>query len=157
MTANQIQKLEWSKEFEIDIPVIDGQHRRIVDYINQLVESIQTSDRAVVSGVIHHLIDYTCSHFAFEEALLEEVSYAHLIPHQKTHALFTRRIHEMKDRFESGENVTEELALLLRSWLIDHIKCDDASYADLVKQQFLTQESDRQQAWIQRAFKRFFG
>lgn len=157
MTANQLQKLEWSSEFEIGIPVIDGQHRRIVDYINRLVESIQTSDQNQVSDVIHYLIDYTCSHFAFEEALLEEVSYAHLIPHQKTHALFTRRIHEMKDRFEAGENITEELALLLRGWLIDHIKCDDASYADLVKQQFLTRKTDRQQAWIQRAFQRFFG
>ena len=151
-----MQKLEWSPEFEIGIPVIDGQHRRIVDYINQLVEAIQTSDQQVVSNVIHHLIDYTCSHFAFEEALLEEVSYALLIPHQKTHVSFTRRIHEMKDRFEAGQDVAQELALLLRGWLIDHIKCDDASYADLVKQQFLTRQRDRQQDWVQRTFSRFF-
>ena len=151
-----MQSLEWSAEFEIGIPVIDGQHKRIVDYINQLVDCLGAPNREVVSQVIHDLVDYTCSHFAFEEALLEEVSYGHLVPHQKTHAAFTERIHSMKERFDAGEELTEELAILLRSWLIDHIKCDDASYADLVKQQFLTQKEDRQKAWIQRTFQRFF-
>ncbi len=145
-------KIAWSDEFEIGINVIDTQHRRIVDYINQLHDSVRREDeRDAIGEVIDNLVDYTNSHFAFEEALMEEVGYDALSLHQSTHNAFTNRIEIMKARFNNNEDIADELAELLQAWLIKHIKHDDASYADLVKAEFLTKAQEQQQSWIQRA------
>ncbi len=34
--------LEWTKDLDTGVTVIDKQHRRIVDYINQLVDATET-------------------------------------------------------------------------------------------------------------------
>ncbi|MDJ0654469.1 MAG: bacteriohemerythrin [Xanthomonadales bacterium] len=153
-----MERLEWSAEFELGIDVIDAQHRRIVDYINELCEVEDSAgDREVVSRVLHNLVDYTVSHFAFEEALLEEVDYATLAPHQRTHQSFIRRIDDLKSRFEQGEWVVAELGGLLQTWLIDHIQSEDARYAPEVRKRFLSRDSVDQRSWVERAAARFFG
>ncbi len=145
-------KIEWSEEFEIGIHVIDVQHRRIVDYINQLHDVVRReADRSIIGEVIDNLVDYTNSHFAFEEALMEEVGYDALCLHQSTHNAFTNRIETMKARFNNHEDIAAELAELLQGWLIKHIKHDDASYADLVKAEFLSKAQEQQQSWVKRA------
>ncbi len=150
-------RIEWSRDYELGIEVIDGQHRRIVDYINQLADAEERHDQEAMARIIHHLVDYTQSHFAFEEALLEEVDYATLVPHQRTHGRFIQRIEGLRDRFEAGEDVAAELGELLKTWLIGHIRSEDARYAPAVKERFLSRGAASQRSWIGRAIERFFG
>ena len=65
--------LHWVPELDTGIAEIDAQHRRIVDYINQLQELRHSHDREGLSNVIAEMVDYTMSHFAFEEALIDYV------------------------------------------------------------------------------------
>jgi hemerythrin len=148
--------IEWTQELEIGIGVIDGQHRRIVDYINTLDDVCQIPDREVVGQVIGDLIDYTYSHFAFEEALMEEAGYEFLSIHQNTHKAFCERIEQLRKRFDDGGDVAEPLAELLRTWLINHIMSDDDSYAALVKEKLPRIEAKNQGTWLGSAVKRFF-
>ena len=148
--------IEWTQELEIGIGVIDGQHRRIVDYINTLDDVCQIPDREVVGQVIGDLIDYTYSHFAFEEALMEEAGYEFLSIHQNTHKAFCERIEQLRKRFDDGGDVAEPLAELLRTWLINHIISDDDSYAALVKEKLPRIEAKNQGTWLGSAVKRFF-
>lgn len=127
-------KLVWTDQLNIGVEVIDQQHRRILDYINQLDnahESIFSSKE--MGKLIHELVDYTVSHFGFEESLQEESGYPFLKAHKKVHELFTRRVSEFQTRFDQGDNVSKELHSLLVSWLINHIKVDDADYVESVK------------------------
>lgn len=148
--------IEWTQELEIGIGVIDGQHRRIVDYINTLDDVCQIPDREVVGQVIGDLIDYTYSHFAFEEALMEEAGYEFLSIHQNTHKAFCERIEQFRKRFDDGGDVAEPLAELLRTWLINHIMSDDDSYAARVKEKLPRIEAKNQGTWLGSAVKRFF-
>jgi len=123
----------WNARLNTNIRVIDEQHRRIVDYINALEQANLTADRQMIAEAIAGVTDYTQSHFAFEESLLEEADYRFLKPHKKVHELFIRRIDSYAERHNKGENVGEELYNLLSTWLVNHIQHDDADYVASVK------------------------
>ena len=125
--------LQWVPELDTGIQEIDVQHRRIVDYINRLFELRQSHDRAGLGDVIGEAVDYTMSHFAFEEAMMENAGYLFSGPHKKVHDLFVRKVAEMKTRFDAGEDVADELHGMLSRWLFNHIRNEDHGYIDAVQ------------------------
>lgn len=149
--------IQWSTDLNTGIPVIDKQHHRIVEYINDLYDIEKTHDRDQVAHVLQELIDYTLSHFAFEESLMEDAGYNFINGHKRVHELFTKRIGDFKQRFNMGEDVTEELLTVLRSWLINHIKSDDNDYASTVKANMGVIDANSGDGWLGRSLKRFFG
>ena len=62
--------LIWQDDLNTGIEVIDDQHRRIVSMINQLHQAQTGASALVVADVMDELVDYTLSHFAFEEELI---------------------------------------------------------------------------------------
>lgn len=152
-----MQSIHWNADLEIGIGVIDGQHRRIVDYINALHAIGDHGDRTVVGAVLRDLVDYTYSHFAFEEALMEEAEYPDLAVHQETHRAFRGRVDGLQRRFDTGDEVVGELAQLLKTWLLGHIAEDDRSYADLVREKLPRIEHRQRGNWLDSALRRFFG
>jgi hemerythrin len=149
-------QITWTADLEIGIGVIDGQHRRIVDYINEL-DAVDGGDgHATVARVLHDLVDYTYSHFAFEEALMEEAGYDGCEVHRKTHQSFIGRVNLLKQRFDGGEDVANEVAALLRTWLIGHIMSDDSSYAAIVREKMPRIEHKDQGTWLGATIRRLF-
>jgi hemerythrin len=150
----------WSNTLDTGIDVIDGQHKRIVEMINQLTVSAASHQREVVGEVIDGLVDYTLSHFAFEESLMEEAGYEFIRPHKKVHELFVRRVSEYQMRFHAGEDVHDELTSLLSRWLFNHIRNDDAGYVSsvmpLLQQSQPTGKTPRR-GLISGLFDRLFG
>ncbi|GAB1385491.1 hypothetical protein MASR1M59_06390 [Melaminivora sp.] len=168
--------LVWTADLNTGIAEIDRQHLRIVDYINALYDQRDNPDRQVLAGVMHDVIDYTESHFAFEETLLEQSGYEFLGLHKKVHALFIRRVASVKERFDAGEDVAGELHDILSRWLFSHIRAEDHNYKERVKgylagrglsdtgpaaqpdtfQQLLPQLDQRMQkkGWLARLFSR---
>jgi len=125
--------LTWDSELDTKIPVIDNQHRRIVEYINELHDAINKGSRDEVGEVVDQLVDYTLSHFAFEEDLMEQAGYPFISAHKKVHKLFTKKVADFQQRFELGEDIARQLLTTLRTWLINHIKRDDNDYAEIVR------------------------
>ncbi|MBN9369061.1 hemerythrin [Paenacidovorax caeni] len=125
--------LAWVPELDTGIDEIDRQHRRIVDYINKLYELRESPDREALGDVIGEMVDYTLSHFVFEETLIENAGYMFAGPHKKVHELFTRRVSEMQTRFDAGEDVAAELHGMLSRWLFNHIRNEDHGYVDAAK------------------------
>lgn len=148
--------IEWTEELQLGIPVIDGQHRRIVDYINE-IDALTTNDRATIGRIVEDLVDYTYSHFAFEETLMEEADYEALAIHRETHRAFRKRVDQLKARHASDEDISEALAQLLGTWLIQHIQNDDTSYAPLVRQQLQALQAKQNGTWLGNTVRRFFG
>lgn len=150
-------KIFWSSDYEIGIGVIDQQHRRIVEYINDVHDVIENDGgEEAVQNILMNLVDYTLSHFAFEEAMMEEAGYSDLDVHQITHKTFVQQLELLKSRFEQGEAVATELADMLQSWLLKHIVTDDQSYTDTVKEKILNESPSQHASWVKRATARFF-
>lgn len=149
-------KFIWTDQLNVGIDVIDQQHRRIVEYINQLDDARSNGmSNDEISWLLNDLVDYTISHFGFEESLQEEAKYPFLTSHKKVHELFTKRIAEFQKRAEQGEDVVKALNSLLVTWLFNHIKRDDNDYVESVKN-YLLQKQD----FVERKrglFSRLFG
>lgn len=151
--------LHWSHELDTGIAVIDTQHRRIVDLINELNSANEAGDTAVTNHVLGELVDYTMSHFSFEEDLQEKANYPFFKAHKRVHEIFTKRVGEFQQRAAAGENVAPELLSMLKTWLVNHIKGDDADYVEAVVQT-LGVELKKPEAtggWLGGLLKKFFG
>ena len=142
--------LVWVPELDTGIEEIDRQHRRIVEYINRLYELRSSPDREALGDVIGEMVDYTLSHFVFEESLIENAGYMFAGPHKKVHELFTRRVAEMQSRFDAGEDIAAELHGMLSRWLFNHIRNEDHAYIDSVQayQRMAVSERDASKAQI---------
>ncbi|CAD5377413.1 Bacteriohemerythrin [Pseudomonas sp. OF001] len=125
---------------------------RIVEYINDLHQAIDRQSRAEVGEVLEQLVEYTMSHFAFEEDLQEQAGYPFHHAHKKVHELFCRKIEDFQYRFELGEDVSRHLLTTLRAWLINHIKRDDADYAETVKVALAASLKPRPKSFFARLF-----
>jgi hemerythrin len=121
-----MEKMVWSDEFSTGIQVIDLQHQRIVGYINRLCDA---HGGAVPGDEIRHifddLVDYTLTHFTFEETLLANNNPHALRAHKMTHDVFTSKVGMLRARFQKERGTTLELSGLLVSWLSDHILHED--------------------------------
>ncbi|MCO8043104.1 bacteriohemerythrin [Acinetobacter bohemicus] len=148
--------MEWKENYNIGIEVIDNQHRQILDYINTLEQVKSTGARDKIKEVLDDLIDYTQSHFSFEENLLEQVSYQYLPSHRGIHELFVKRLNDYRLKFEKGESIEKDLYRLLSKWLINHIQHDDQDYVDAVRDNMLSylrkQEEKKGKGWFARFF-----
>lgn len=150
--------IAWTKDLETGIEIIDAQHRRIVDYINELNEASQKNDRTAIGEVIDDLVNYTVSHFSFEESLMKEAGYKFLDAHKKVHALFIKKVESFITRFGEGEDVAEELSHMLERWLISHIKKEDRDYVASAGAEMKGLQRDKSSGgWLSRTMKRVFG
>jgi len=148
--------LLWTPELDTGIPVIDSQHKRIVKYINQLGEAEETGNREEVGEILNQLVDYTLSHFTFEEELMEESGYRFVNAHKRVHQLFVRRVSSYVERFQVGEDIAEELLATLKTWLVNHIKNDDDDYTEIVIKNMGGGEEEKG-GWLKRSLKKLFG
>ncbi len=148
--------MKWVPEYNTGIDVIDDQHKRILDYINEIVEINDGTDRARVKQILDNIIDYTQSHFTFEESLQEEAGYQYRVPHKRVHDLFIKKIETYRDRFEMGQSIEGELHEVLSQWLINHIQRDDADYVGAVKENMMgiikENEKKKGKGWFARFF-----
>lgn len=145
---------QWSDSLNTGIAEIDNQHRAIADYINALYDVKQTNDRDEVGNVLSGLVDYTLNHFSFEEQLMEQAGYEFLRAHRKVHELFINRIADFRGRFINGEDITDELLNLLKSWLANHIKQEDRGYLSTVS---VVTEDVSNHSWISGLVRKIFG
>jgi hemerythrin len=151
--------LHWSSDLDTGIDVIDKQHRRIVDYLNELNTANENGDQTATNHVLDELVDYTLTHFAFEEELQERADYPFLKAHKRVHEIFAKRVAEFQQRATSGTNVAPELLSMLKIWLVNHIKGDDADYAESVKKMLGVEGLGKRTegGWLGSALRRFFG
>ncbi|WP_182639124.1 bacteriohemerythrin [Acinetobacter baumannii] len=145
-----------ASEYNTGIDVIDEQHKRILDYINEIDDVKDDEDRRRIKDVLDNIIDYTQSHFTFEESLQEEADYKYRVPHKRVHDLFIKKIELYRERFEMGHTIEAELQEILAKWLINHIQHDDADYVGAVKENMMGIIREKEKKKGKNWFARFF-
>ncbi len=144
----------WVSDLDTGIGVIDDQHKKLLGYINQLAGDL---DRASVGRVLEDLVDYTVSHFAFEENLQELAGYRDVQSHKAVHDKFIQHVATFVERHERGEDVVDDLYIMLSTWLIDHIKRDDMAYVTEVRNNIIDIISEKNRneepSWLNKNFQ----
>jgi hemerythrin len=147
-----MQKFQWIPEFETGIDIIDSQHKRIFEYILEVDRAILMQDSDAVKQIAGSLIDYSISHNAFEETLMERANYPILAAHAKVHEAFRDRALSYNQRLENGEDcfkVAKEVRSDIGLWLTNHIQRDDKDYVPYVRKSL-------EGGFVGRMVKRFF-
>lgn len=148
--------MSWTQDLETGITVIDDQHKRIIDFINELDDACHTGNASETNHVMEGLLNYTVTHFEFEESLQEKAGYPFLKAHQRIHELFMKKVAALRERAAKGEDVAPELLKLLQGWLLNHIKGEDRDYIESVSE--ITNSADQEiSGWLNTTIKKFFG
>jgi hemerythrin len=126
----------WDPAYSVGIEVIDHQHKRLLQYINELEAAkiyATAESRQKVQEILEKHSSYTISHFSFEEKLMEDAGYTLLEPHKRVHEAFIERVGFFKERHKNGEDIGKQLAFELQIWLLNHIKQEDHDYKTIVQ------------------------
>ena len=149
----------WQDDLNTGIKVIDNQHKRIVEMINHLHDALDHRERAEIGDILDELVDYTLSHFTFEESLMEDAGYEFSRAHKRVHEVFIKRVADYQLRFRAGEDIGGELLHTLSHWLFNHIRSDDKAIVDSVRRHMHEAANDdgSNSGWLGRSLRRFFG
>jgi diguanylate cyclase (GGDEF)-like protein/hemerythrin-like metal-binding protein len=126
--AFSLPLIKWTAAYEVGVAMIDKQHRKLAEHINELVWSLQRGDApSVMSDTLASTIAYTQFHFAAEERLMNEHMFAGAAAHREVHA------HLLDDlrNFPTAHDVRSLslTARFLQEWLLRHIATLDRALA----------------------------
>jgi len=134
--------VSWNERYDVGLAVMDEQHHKIVDVINELHEAVfalkdgasaEEQEKIKAEGIrksIRGAAEYIKVHFSTEEAIMKKIEYPKYHEHKARHDDFTRRVIQDVARFESGDRrVGMQLVAFLRDWLLEHIAVADKDLA----------------------------
>ncbi len=124
-----------SEELGVGQSVLDAHHDVMLARISELARCVEESDAAGVASVLALFWDETVSHFATEDAMMEEHDYPERIAHRRAHHLFLEDLKALvREADEHG--ISPEVAAWalerLPDWVKFHIQANDAPLAQFV-------------------------
>lgn len=125
-----METIKWDKSFSVGVDVLDQQHQKIIEIINELLEHDEISVRSeTLSHLLHQLTQYAHEHFMTEEAILEKYGYNGLIQQKKDHKEYRLKVVNFcMDTVDHKKSVPLDLQEFILNWWKDHILIDDMSY-----------------------------
>jgi hemerythrin len=98
--------IEWKDEYSVGLDSIDQQHR---------------------------LVDYTKTHFTFEEGLMEDNGYPDFEAHKAKHRAMIAEVEAVLAEYEKDHDAAMRHASdYLHDWLINHINGTDKQYSSFL-------------------------
>ena len=122
--------IEWSPGLSVNIKTIDDQHKKLVDMVNTLHDSMKSGKaKDVMNSLVSELASYTDYHFKTEEEFFQKHKYPETTKHKMEHDALRKDVAALKGKLESGEAiVTVEVLYFLKDWLSKHIMGSDKKY-----------------------------
>jgi len=123
--------VEWKDEYSVGIDSIDQQHKRLIHLINQLHTAVDYSTgEEFEREALDELVDYTKTHFSYEEGLMEDNGYPDFEPHKAQHQEMFKKVEEVLSEYEQDQDAAMMNAVeYLKDWLINHINGTDKEYS----------------------------
>ena len=123
----------WKDSYELGLPVIDGQHRKLVEYLDNLNRAIHAGrPNHEVVQCVHFLQQYTDEHFHSEEKFLADRRVPGLEDHKRLHQAFRSNVDRVKQAVETNLAMDQSVQLIrsiLVHWILEHITGTDKLYA----------------------------
>lgn len=131
--------IEWNSIYSVGIEIIDNQHKRIFELINEIYNTSKL-DFAQFEKVRIQLNNYANYHFRLEEKLFEITHYPQTNAHLQEHNEFREKIKQWNEK--SKKEMENELFDFLVDWLIEHILNVDMKYAPYIKKEISNNNID---------------
>ncbi len=127
---------DWKDEYSIGISVIDRQHRKILELINDLFESIRDArEDLIIKEVLDDLVDYSHYHFGLEKKLFDQYRYPRAEEHEREHYHFIDKLTSLMIGASLNKAcVPLETMDYLRQWFSNHMVGVDRGYSSFFRE-----------------------
>ena len=150
---NSIDVFPWNENFNTGLPMVDEQHKKLVQLLNSLASNIAFQpDLQKLNVVLDELADYAVYHFQAEEAIWHKYFPNDPVEsaHREAHLYFTSTVLALKAEINAKpvDNVLWDALSFLTRWLLSHILEEDRHMAMMVlaMQTGLSKEQAAQQS-----------
>ncbi len=126
--------INWNDALSVNIQEIDRHHRKLMDLINGVYQSMMLDKgKDFIGKILNELLEYTTYHFDYEEKLFHQHGYPKTSGHIAKHRDLVSKVKGFVDDFHAGSaKVDHELLMFLRSWLTNHIMGTDQEYSEFL-------------------------
>ena len=135
--AKKVEYFKWSPSYSIGIRVIDEQHMKLMEFVNELFNYSnhrKPEDRGYIYYVIQQAVDYIKVHFITEEKYMTATEYPDFAKHKKEHDTFILNVVKTAKDFEAGKRlVLTNFAYFLKDWVLSHIAVSDRDFSNYCK------------------------
>lgn len=114
---------QWKEEYSVKISVIDDQHKKFLDIINELKTIINGETcKENVSQIFFQLAYLIDHYFIKEEIYFKDLKYPHFEQHKAQHNKFIERIIQFQKDVENNKpDLCLEIYHFLEKWFDEHI------------------------------------
>ena len=122
---------DFDKEFRLGIDLIDNEHVKLVDMLNEVHSLLSEGKRDEARQFFTETLSgYVIEHFANEEKFMESIGYPSIDDHRKIHENFKKSFQDLIPLIESYDEIAFRKALNdAFTWIIAHIGKTDRKYA----------------------------
>lgn len=140
-----IEKIEWSPKYSVDIEEIDAHQKKMFELFNQLIDMKKTKMNSKdCINMVSDINDYSKLYFSTEEKYLRKKGYPDLGIHSKAHRQFSKASISLRREISDDiQNLTDDVIKDLRDWLINHILTLDSLYIPFLRIDKYIEESKR--------------
>lgn len=113
----------WRSSLSVGNELIDGQHQKLIEIINQLYDGIMKKNSQLkMEEIFRELVAYTKYHFNAEEEIMMRKGYLQTAQHKKAHQDFINQVNSLKlNNLLSDDKLQMEVFKFLKNWLTEHI------------------------------------
>ncbi len=125
--------MDWSDKLSVGVPSIDAQHKKLVSMVNELFDAMRSGHgKDAVGKTLTGLIQYTVTHFDYEEQLFAKTGYPDTAAHKKEHEDLKKKVSALQEKIKTGTSIgaaqSMEVMEFLKGWLVNHILVVDKKY-----------------------------
>ncbi len=127
-TEEKFEAFSWDNKYNTGVDIVDEQHHKLVDMINQLgAISARQASLDELGAILTELASYTVYHFDTEEKMMKEfgVEMMHQSAHFRAHEHFSAQVKVAAKLLLGSTDISHQLVspLLkyLTNWLVQHI------------------------------------
>lgn len=133
MIIKQEKNIEWKKEWNVGIPELDEQHKKLVEIINSLNTFEARQNPQVFAVILSELTDFVKEHHQTEESIMREYDYPELNKHMKEHCSLVLLISRFNLRYCRRVPTEAHTVLeIVQAWFINHELAEDKVWRDFV-------------------------
>lgn len=123
--------VEITRSFEIEVEMIDSDHRRLVDIVNEITQAIDDNRPEECARLVPDFVEFSKQHFAREEKLLTKYDYPQAEKHHQHHAGLDDKMSTMLNlagRVVESPQARDALRKELFFFLMDDIINEDMDF-----------------------------
>lgn len=125
-------KLQWEDKYSVGVKLIDDQHKKMFETINDLIDVLSgLPTKEQVDHIVESLVEYKKFHFATEENYFDEFGFEGAAEHRRKHSEFNIKLDQLIAD-SNGDSIVLAFSLVdfLEDWLLDHLMTEDQKYVE---------------------------